>query len=291
MLPQAPLHQLAVFAAAARRVSFTAAAAELGVTQSAVSQQVRLLEERLGRPLFRRLPRGLMLTDEGRALLPLVEEALARLSEGVADLFGRPGEQRVVLRGTVGFQRFWLLPRLPAFRRAHPGLRLRLVTANWAEPQPPAGIDLEVRLGLGDWPGLTAERLTRDRLLPVAAPALAAGLRTPADLAGQTLIHSIGFREGWPAWLAAAGQAGLASAALLEVDTAVTALALAESGEGVALGRSSFLEEGLAAGRLVAPFTLSLPSAEGFWLLRPAGRRLSPAAQVLADWLVREAGA
>lgn len=291
MLPQLPLHQLAVFAAAARRVSFTAAAAELGVTQSAVSQQVRLLEERLGRALFRRLPRGLVLTDEGRALLPLVEEALARLSEGVADLFGRPGEGRVVLRGTAGFQRFWLLPRLPAFRRAHPTVRLRLVTANWAEPQPPAGIDLEVRLGLGDWPGLTATRLTRDRLLPVTAPTVAARLTELGALAGETLIQTIGFREGWPAWLAAAGLPALRPAGLLEVDTAVTALALAEAGEGVALGRSGFLEEGLAAGRLAAPFALSLPSAEGFWLLRPAGRRLSPAAQVLADWLAREADA
>lgn len=296
MLPataQLPLAQLAVFEAAARLVSFTAAGRELGVTQSAVSQQVRMLEERLGRRLFRRRAQGLELTDEGRALLPLVEEALGRLSSGLAELFGQPATRRreapLAIRATIGFARYWLLPRLPRFLAAHPGVQLRLLSSLWPEPEPQPGLDLEI--GYRRQPPEAGLRLTRDRLFPVTAPALAARLRHPADLAGQRLIHVVGFHEGWPQWLQAAGLAEApAGPPALEVDTATAALVLAEAGEGLVLARSSYVADLLAAGRLAAPFERAIPSAEDFWLTWPSGRPLSAAAQVFREWIEGEAG-
>lgn len=288
-----PLAQLAVFEAAARLVSFTAAARELGVTQSAVSQQVRSLEARLGRRLFRRRAQGLELTDEGRALLPLVEEALGRLSAGLTELFGQPATRRreapLALRVTVGFGHYWLQPRLPRFLAAHPEVQLRLLSSLWAEPAPQPGLDLEI--GYRRHPPEAGLRLTQDRLFPVAGPALAARLSRPEELAGQRLIHVIGFHAGWPQWLQAAGLPQAPSKAsfwgppALEVDSAPAALALAEAGEGLALARSSYVGALLAAGRLVAPFAPTIPSAEDFWLTWPQGRALSPAARAFRDWI------
>ena len=292
-LAQLPLAQLAVFEAAARLVSFTAAGRELGVTQSAVSQQVRLLEERLGRRLFRRRAQGLELTDEGRALLPLVEDALGRLAGGLAELFGQPATRRreapLAIRATIGFARYWLLPRLPRFLAAHPGVQLRLLSSLWPEPEPQPGLDLEI--GYRRQAPEAGVRLTRDRLFPVTAPALAARLKHPADLAGRRLIHVVGFHEGWPQWLQAAGLAELPPEGppALEVDTATAALVLAEAGEGLVLARSSYVADLLAAGRLAAPFALTIASAEDFWLTWPPGRPLSPAAQAFRDWIAAEA--
>ncbi len=293
MLPQLPLGQLAAFEAAARHVSFTAAARELGITQSAVSQQIGLLEQRLGRRLFRRRPQGLELTDEGRGLLPLVEEVLGRLSSGLRELFGKPaareGHAPLVLRVTLGFAHFWLRPRLPRFLAQQPRVQLRLLSSLWPDPETQPGLDFEIAYRRPPPDRAACLRLTRDRLFPVAAPTLAARLRRPADLAGQRLIQVIGFHEGWQQWLAAAGVAQAAEAPpAQEVDTAVLALALAEAGEGVALGRSAYADALIADGRLVAPFARTLASTENFWLTWTPGRPLSTAARAFREWIREE---
>ncbi|MDR5865440.1 LysR substrate-binding domain-containing protein [Halomonas koreensis] len=283
-----PLTWLQAFEAAARTLSFTAAGQELGVTQAAISQRVRLLEDRLGQKLFIRHPRSLSLTPAGQAWLPSLQDAFARLAEGTREVFGGGGESPVTLRTTPVVQQSWLAPRLAAFRQAHPGIALRLVSAIWPDDFGPEGADLEIRYGQGDWSGLEAVSLGEEAMLPVCAPSLAERIRTPDDLADHTLLHAVGFAVGWPTWLEDVGLAGLASrCASLTCDSQVMTLALAARGAGVALTHRRLVE-----GRddLVAPLDLPVASAEGFWLVRPARRAPREEAARVWRWLVGEAG-
>lgn len=288
-----PLNWLRTFESAARHLSFTAAAAELGVTQSAVSQQVRLLEQHLGRVLFHRLPRGLRLAEAGEALLPLLRDTFERLAAGTTEIFGAPVSNRLVVRATTGFALLWLAPRLPRFHAAHPDVGLHVVTSIWPAEYTDPSLDLEIRCGGGHWPGLEAERLTWDEVFPVCSPLLAKGprpLSDPADLASHVLLHVVGFRDGWMQWLARAGVADRVDASGgLTFDTAAMALDLAAQGAGVALGRSCYVREAIKAGRLTAPFEISLATDEAFYLVAAKERPRSWAANAFRDWLVAAA--
>lgn len=290
-----PLSWLRAFESAARHVSFAAAAEELGVTPSAVSQQVRLLEQHLGRVLFHRLPRGLRLAEAGEAYLPLLSETFERLAAGTGEMFGDRNGDRLSVRATMAFSVFWLAPRLARFRAQYPEIELRITSSIWPAEFPDPGIDLEIRHGNGDWPGLEAERLTWDRVFPVCSPVLldrAPGLAHPAELAQHTLLHTIGFREGWVQWFAAAGVAGRVDAHQgLEFDTAVMAVTLASEGAGVALGRTCFVDRLLTKGALIAPFTTSLDTTEAFYLVKPARRPETEVASAFRDWLRAETSA
>ncbi|XKE46253.1 LysR family transcriptional regulator [Halomonas organivorans] len=283
-----PLTWLQAFEAAARTLSFTAAGQELGVTQAAISQRVRLLEDRLGQKLFIRHPRSLSLTPAGQAWLPSLQDAFARLAEGTQEVFGGGAESPVTLRTTPVMQQSWLAPRLSAFRQAHPHIALRLVSAIWPDDFGPEGADLEIRYGQGDWAGLDAVSLGEEAMLPVCAPSLAERIRAPADLADHTLLHAVGFAVGWPTWLEAVGLAGLVSrCASLTCDSQVMTLALAARGGGVALTHRRLIE---GRGDLVAPLDLPVASDEGFWLVRPARRAPREEAARLWDWLVANRG-
>lgn len=283
-----PLNWLRAFEAAARHMSFTEAARELGVTQSAVSQQVRLLEGRLGQPLFRRLARSLELTEAGRAYLPKVHQAFETLGHATEEIFGTRDDRPLTVRATLGFAALWLVPRLGRFREANPSVAINLVTSLWHDARGSEGIDLEIRYGTTTKSDFTAEQLTEEWHFPVCAPAIAAGLASPGDLAGHTLLHTVGFETGWPQWLKAAGVASEPSAAgRVSCDTSVLALDLARRGAGVALARTTYAEEALARGDLVAPFDLRIP-AEGFHLLTPRRRALPPHAKAFRDWLLSE---
>ncbi|RTR07001.1 LysR substrate-binding domain-containing protein [Halomonas nitroreducens] len=278
-----PLLWLQAFEAAARTLSFTAAGHELGVTQAAISQRIRLLEDRLGQKLFVRHPRSLSLTPAGRAWLPSLQDAFTRLAEGTQEVFGGTTDAPVTLRTTPVIQQNWLAPRLPAFQRDHPTIALRLVSAIWPDDFGPGGADLEIRYGHGEWPGMEAVTLGDDCMLPVCAPSLAATIREPADLAGHTLLHAVGFAVGWPAWLERAGLAYLESrCAALTCDSQVMSLALAAQGGGVALAHRQLLA---ARQDLVAPLDLAMPTDEAFWLVRPVRRAPRPEAVCLWDWL------
>lgn len=288
-----PLNWLRTFEAAARTMSFSAAARELGITQSAVSQQVRLLENHLGRPLFHRLPRGLRLTEAGDALLPLLGDAFARIAAGTAELFGDLARARLMIRATTSFTPLWLAPRLGRFHARHPEIEFRLTSSIWPADAPEPGVDLEIRYGTGRWPGLKAERLTWDELFPVCSPEWRRGpqrLEHPADLARCTLLHAFGFRDGWRQWLAYAGVADeVDGTSGLEFDLGLAALDLAERGVGVALARTCYAAERVAAGRLMVPFAIAMPTDEAFYLVWPEGRTLGPAAQAFRGWLLEEA--
>lgn len=288
-----PLNWLRTFESAARHLSFTAAAAELGVTQSAVSQQVRLLEQHLGRVLFHRLPRGLKLAEAGEALLPLLRDTFERLATGTAEIFGAPVNNRLMVRATTGFALLWLAPRLQRFHAAHPDIGLHVITSIWPAEYTDPSLDLEIRCGGGHWPGLEAERLSWDEVFPVCSPALGVGPRPlcdPADLASHVLLHVVGFQDGWTQWLARAGVADRVDASGgLTFDTAAMALELAAQGAGVALGRSCYVREAIETGRLIAPFKFAFATDEAFYLVAPKERPRSRAATAFRDWLLAEA--
>lgn len=282
-----PAQALHAFDAAVRHMSFTAAARELGITQAAVSQRIRVLEHCLGRALFVRHPRGLALTEAGRALLPAVQDAFERLSTGITEAFGAPRDAPLTVRTTPSFAAHWLAPRLRAFETLHPAVALRLTSAIWPSEFDLAGVDLEVRYGRGGWEGVECERLTRERLAPVCAPAVARGLGSPADLAGEVLLHTVGFEAGWEQWLTRAGaRQALERATVLRCDTMVVSLELAVHGAGVALGRSGFVDSLLSQGRLAVPFDCWLDTKESFFLARSAGRPPRPEAELFWNWMI-----
>lgn len=283
-----PLLWLQAFESAARTLSFTAAGNELGVTQAAISQRVRLLEDRVGQKLFVRHARSLTLTPAGQAWLPSIHDAFARISEGTLEVFGSTSEQPVTLRATPVIQQTWLAPRLIAFHRAHPQVAIRVVSAIWPDDFGPEGADIEIRYGKGEWTGVEMQPLGEEQLLPVCSQAVAETLTAPSDLAGHTLLHAVGFGVGWPGWLQEAGVAHLeAQCWSLTCDNQVMTLALASQSGGVALTHRRLMEQ---RHDLVAPFELSVLSDERFWLVRPSRRHVSEDAALVWRWLCKQMG-
>lgn len=277
-----PLNALRAFEMSARHLSFTRAAEQLSVTQTAVSMQVKNLEQRLGVALFRRLPRGLALTDEGQALLPVVAQSFGR----IADVLGQfeHGRRREVLTvGVVGtFAVGWLMPRLREFQQNHPFVDLRLLTNNNRVDLAGEGLDYAIRFGDGAWHGTEAERLFEAPLAPMCAPALAAQLRSPADLASQTLLRSYRSDE-WNQWFSAAG----APCPPLRGFVFDSSLALAEAAAqqaGVALLPVLMFERELRQGRLVCPFETGIVTG-AYWLTRLKSRPQGAAMTAFRDWL------
>jgi LysR family glycine cleavage system transcriptional activator len=282
-----PLNWLRAFEVSARYLNFTHAAEELHLTQGAVSQQIRQLESQLGVALFKRLPRGLGLTEEGQSYLPVVQDAISRLAVGTNEIFGQHQRRPLKVRGSLSFLHFWLAPRLAGFRRVHPQIDIRYISNLWVK-ELDAEDDLEIRWGSGQWPGVEAQRLTWDALVPVCSPALLSEqpLNEPGDLAQLPLLHVLGYEEGWGYWLKRAGADEVDYSSGMQFDTLVSTLRMAELGMGVALARSSLIEDQLQDGRLVAPFAQRIEASESFYLVRGLGEALSPDAQAFANWLV-----
>jgi LysR family transcriptional regulator, regulator of gene expression of beta-lactamase len=284
--PHLPLNALRAFEASARHLSFTKAAIELCVTQAAVSHQVKALEDRFGVPLFRRLPRGLALTDEGMALLPSVGDAFDRIGAMVDRFEG--GRLREVLNlGVVGtFAVGWLLPRLADFEAAHPFVDLRLMTNNNRVDLAGEGLDMAIRFGDGAWHGTEVLPLVDAPVAPLCPAALAPMLREPRDLHGQTLLRS--YRaDDWPTWFSAAGIApGPIRGPVFDSSRVMVEAGLL--GVGIALAPPSMFERELASGRLVQPFTIEV-SIGRYWLTWLKSRRLSEAMRAFSDWIVATA--
>lgn len=284
---QLPLNALRAFEASARHLNFTKAAIELCVSQGAVSQQVAGLEARLGAPLFRRLPRGLMLTDEGRALLPVMGDALDRIGATLNRIEG--GRPREILNlGVVGtFAAGWLLDRLDDFARACPHVDLRIMTNNNRVDLAGEGLDLAIRFGDGAWHGTHADPILRAPLAPLCTPDLAAHLRDPAALARETLLRSYRADE-WPRWFALAGFACPPLRGPV-FDSSILMVQAALRGLGIALAPPLLFEADLQAGRLVQPFATSVDLG-GYWLTRLMSRPDSPAMADFRCWLIAAAG-
>ncbi len=286
--PHLPLNALRAFEAAARHLSITRAAMELCVSQAAVSHQIKGLEARLGAPLFRRLPRGLALTDEGAALVPQVSAAFDRIGATLDQFLG--GQFREVLTvGVVGtFATGWLLPRLAQFTLAHPGIDLRVLTNNNRVDLAGEGLDLAIRFGDGAWHGTEAIPLLSAPLAPLCAPALARGLSRPSDLAGLPLLRSYRAEE-WARWFAAAGVPCPTLRGPVFDSSPVMASAAA-AGLGVALLPAALFAADLASERLVQPFALSIDAGR-YWLTRLRSRPQTPAMHTFHLWLATETAA
>ena len=282
---QLPLNALRMFDAAARHLNLTRAADELCVTQAAVSQHIRNLEECLGKPLFRRLPRGLALTDEGHALWPAVAESFARIEHSLQQV-AEPRPREVLTVGVVGtFAIGWLIPRLGQFQQQHPYIDLRLLTHNNRVDLAGEGLDAAVRFGDGAWQGTRAELLLRAPLTPMCTPALAQRLRQPADLAGQTLLRSYRLQE-WESWFATLDQsAPLARGAMF--DSSLTLAEAAAQGAGVALLPARMFQHLLQQGRLVRPFEQEVDTG-AYWLTHLRSRAPSAALKTFRQWLLAQ---
>lgn len=282
------LGALKAFEAAARALSLTRAADELNVTQAAVSHQVRLLENQLGVELFRRLPRGLALTDEGLSLLPAIQEAFGRIDTAL-DRVGDGLAREVVHVGAVGtFASGWLLPRLAEFARLHPQVDVRLSTHNNRVDPAAEGLDFAIRYGRGTWPGMQADFLMPAPISPLCTPKLAAQLRDAADLPRFPLLRSY-FVDDWRLWFEAADVVPDGPINGPIFDSSLTMVQCALQGLGVALAPPAMFERELAEGRLVQPFAVEL-DAGGYWLTRLALKPVGDGANAFAAWIARAAG-
>ncbi|WP_448695966.1 transcriptional regulator GcvA [Pseudomonas moraviensis] len=282
------LNGLRAFEAAARHMSFTLAATELNVTQTAISHQIRRLEAELGVALFLRLKDGLALSEEGQAYLPGVRSAFQALRHSTQQLFESRGSSVLTVSTLVSVASKWLLPRLPAFQQAFPDIDVRISATTDLVDFRRGGIDAAIRYGRGDWKGLRADFLMADEIFPVCSPTMAKALNTPANLANHTLVQVSGLTaDDWRAWLSAAGQpAQLADGAKLTFDLAMMAVQAAIDGQGVCIGRSTYVNDDLRAGRLVAPFELRLQDDLGFYLVTPHETADSTKISAFRQWLV-----
>jgi LysR family glycine cleavage system transcriptional activator/LysR family transcriptional regulator of beta-lactamase len=283
------LNGLRAFEAAARCGSFTEAAKELRVTQAAISQQVRLLEERLGFALFKRHANGLELTDQARAFQPGLTDAfdaIERLTEQVTAMRAGP-----VL--TVGlapaFALHWLIPRLAKFNHKHPDVEVRMATGGARVPLRDDWT-CSVRRGEADqWPGYLTEELFPVPLVPICTPTIAKCLHRPADLKSATLIVVAHLRAQWTWWFDAAGLPAIRPAGEVVFESSAMAIKAVLDGVGVAVAQLPYVSDELASGRLVAPFPIVEQRFESWYLAYRPIRQSDSALVLFRDWLHHEA--
>jgi len=284
-----PLPWLRAFEAAARLGNFTLAAEELALTPAAISHQVRSLEERLGYPLFLRRNRSLVLTRLGEAYLPALRSAFADLSLATTDVFGRGQQASLRVRCLQTFAQSWLLPRLPRFRAAHPEVRLQLHTASWAGTVESEQLDLDILYGDGSWSGAEVEPLIPGKVLPLSTPELAKGVNELASLAKAPLIEITGVSESWSRFFQRQDWHTPLPPPAMVVDQSSVALELAAQGAGHALVFDAFAQRYLAEGRLRVSIPATYQSDQGMYLMRAAGRQVTPDLEKLLTWLRTEA--
>lgn len=287
-----PLAWLRAFEATARHSSFTKAAAELNLTQAAVSHQVRSLERHLGFLLFERLPRSLKLTEIGAAYLPPVRRSFEDLASATDGLFGPVGNRTLTLRAPTSFVALWLAPRLKRFTERFPDISIRVASVVWAQTHYEEPVDVDLRYGDGNWPGYAVECLmTSDAIAVCRADALEQGEdddRLVRLTARRPLIHVTGYEDMWQRL---AGSLGIALPRLsgVNVDTTMAALELATAGVGPAIVQQDFAAPYLERGQLVKALDSTLPLKEAHYLVTPEGRQRTTAeATVFIAWLRTE---
>ena len=285
------LNGLRAFEAAARHLSFTQAAFELNVTQTAISHQIRRLEEELGIRLFIRKNRALALTPKARDYLPGVRAAFNDLRLATDRLLRRDDDNVLTVSTLASLAAKWLLPRLSQFQEAHPRIDVRITTSTGLVDFRGGGVDAAIRYGRGHWAGLRADWLMADELFPVCSPKLLEGdkpLRRPEDLAHHTLLHSSGgYDDDWRLWLTAAGlPTNISRQPGLTFDLILMTVQAAIDGFGVAMGRTSYVQDDIAKGRLVVPFHIALPADAGFYLVSPEAVADPPKLAAFRQWLL-----
>jgi LysR family glycine cleavage system transcriptional activator len=285
------LNALKAFEATARQESFTKAASELCVTQGAVSQQVKSLESELGVRLFRRERQRLVITDAGRAYLEVVRDAFDRLAMGTEHLLQRQKSGTLTITTSPNFAAKWLVHRLGRFSEAHPGIDLRVSASMQHVDFAREDIDLALRHGDGQWPGMHVTRLCTEELFPVCSPKLLSGrgaLRSLGDIKHHTLLHT-NDKSDWSNWLARAGIKGIDIKREVVFNQASMAIDAAVDGQGIAMARTALASWDLIAGRLVRPFPQALEAPYAFWIVCPKSAAELPKISAFRNWVLKEA--
>lgn len=290
---QFPLNALRVFEAAARLGSFTRAGEELGMTQTAVSYQIKLLEENVGEPLFLRRPRQIALTEIGEQLAPKVSEAFGMLSEAMASASGGGAETTLLIHSTPTFASQWLARHLGSFQLKHPNIAVRLATSASVIDFSREPSDIAIRAGRGVWPGLRAHLLMKMYFTPMLSPELAAsigGVHQPADLLKLRIIDA--GDPWWAQWFAEAGvpDPGLQGRPRSRLGAQSFEASAAIAGQGVAVLTPEFYADDLASGRLIQPFEILSTDGVDYWLAYPENRRHTPRIRAFRDWILGEFG-
>ena len=284
--PMAMLHS---FAAAARHGSFSRAAAEVGLTQSAISRQIAHLEEWLGVSLFDRTGRRVSLNEAGHAYAEEVEAALGAIRRATARAMARPSERVIELATLPSFGMRWLAPRLPRLTERHPDLIVNFAARADEFDFAIEPFDAAIHFGRPDWPGAVCDLLFREAAVPVVSPSLAEGVREPRDLARLPLLVQSNRRDAWARWFALAGVDHVPEGPLPGFSHFLMLAQAAAAGAGAALVPSFLIEPELASGALVRPFDLPLPSERAYYLAYPPARMESSAFRQLRDWMLAEA--
>jgi DNA-binding transcriptional LysR family regulator len=282
-----PLNALRAFEAAARHKSFVAAADELSVTPAAVSHQVKGLEERLGVALFRRLPRGLILTEDAEVLLPDLRDAFDRMGAALHKLEQRSGTKVLTLSLVTTFALAWLVPRLHRFQTAHPDIEVRMTTTQRSVDFERENVDCAIRFAGQPAEDLHATKLFVDAITPLTSPKYAGMLKTPDDLRKAPLIDTH-FEPEWPIWLRAMGLDDFKPRRVLAFDSTKIAVEAALEGAGVAIGPPDLFVEDLREGRLVQPFPDVVASGKAWWFVCPATSAQRPKIVAFRTWLLDE---
>jgi LysR family glycine cleavage system transcriptional activator len=293
-----PLNALRAFEAAGRHLNFSRAADELSVTPGAVSQQIQNLEDYVGASLFKRTPRGLLLTDSAQTALPALREAFDRLSEAASLLTAAVDGRRLTLTAAPSFAAKWLVPRLGRFEAAHPQVDVWL-SADMDLVDFAAGeVDLAIRYGAGPYPGLEAVRLMQETVIPVIAPELLASnpLNEPRDLARHVLLHD-GSPDAddscpdWSMWLAARAVKGVDGTRGPRFNQSSLVIEAAAGGRGVALAKRTLAQDDLDAGRLVVPMQIATSVDFSYYVVHPKAKGRLPQVKAFVAWIIAEAAA
>ena len=289
------LNALKAFEASARQESFTQAANELCVTQGAVSQQVKALESELGVRLFRRERQRLLITEAGRTYLEVVRDAFDRLAAGTERLLQREQSGTLTITTSPNFAAKWLVHRLGRFSETHPGIDLRVSASVQHIDFAREDIDLAIRHGDGQWPGMHVIRLCTEELFPVCSPKLLKGrgaLRLLRDVKHHTLLHT-NDTNNWENWLARVdarvGVGGVDAKRGIIFNQASMAIDAAVDGQGIALARTALASWDLISGRLVRPFRQAFDAPYAFWIVCPKSTAALPKISAFRDWLLKEA--
>lgn len=291
-----PLNALRAFEAAARHLSFAKAAEELHVTPSAISHQIKSLEAYLGLPLFRRMNKAILLTDEGQTLLPGLRAGFQQLAEAVARARACNLRQVLTISAAPSFASKWLVPRLDKFRRQHPDIDVRIDASIELVDYAQADVDVGIRYGTGHYPDLYSECLLSDEIVPVCSPVLLEGehpLRQPADLRYHTLLHidestiNSGWPD-WPMWCRSAGIDDIDSQRGSRFSQTSLALQAAVQGHGVALLSFVLVADDLAEGRLVKLFAASFPVEFCYYFVCLHTSLTNPKVAAFQRWLQQE---
>lgn len=280
------LNWLRTFEAAGKHLSFTTAAKELNMSQSAVSQQIQLLEHHLKQQLFLRANRSIQLTDAGRAFLPLVNDTIRQLNSGAAQIFSQSNEAVVDVSVNSTFAVLWLSAHLSEFDELNPNITIRQQGSNWSTDYDISTAELEIRYGSGNWAGFDSFALVQGSLRPYCTKDVAKQIKQGDDLQNVVLLEVIGTPSGWEHWLKSKDMTVFKSHQYQLMDSHVTATMMAVNGAGICLMYDDLMQQGIIADQLIAPFDDAIDTKGSYYLCHRSDRTLSGASRLFKHWLL-----